>query len=138
MFTDIAITPMYVTDQDDALAFYVDKLGFVLDTDADLGNMRWLTVKLPTNPDRQVLLQRIGDATATGSPETAALLRELTERGTTSWMILASDDVRADHDRLAAAGVEITQEVIEQPYGTDMAIRDPFGNQIRITQYPGG
>ena len=134
MFTDITITPMYVTDQDAALAFYRDKLGFVLDTDADLGTMRWLTVCLPAAPQRQVLLQRVGDATATGSPETAALLRELTERGTTSWMILASDDVRADHERMVAAGVEVTQEPIVQPYGTDMAIRDPFGNQIRITQ----
>ncbi len=134
MFTDITITPMYVTDQDEALAFYVDKLGFVLDTDADLGTMRWLTVHLPANPHRQVLLQRIGDATATGSPETAAMLRELTERGSSSWMILATDDVRADHERLVAAGVEITQEVIEQPYGLDLAIRDPFGNQIRVTQ----
>ncbi len=138
MFTDIAITPMYVTDQDAALDFYIGKLGFVLDTDADLGHMRWLTVKLPSSPDRQVLLQRIGDATATGSPETASMLRELTERGSSSWMILASDDVRADQTRLAAAGVEITQEVVEQPYGTDMAIRDPFGNQIRITQYATG
>ena len=138
MLTDITITPMYVTDQDEALAFYVDKLGFVLDTDVDLGNMRWLTVSLPANPKRQVLLQRIGDATATGSPETADLLRELTERGSSSWMILASDDVRADQARLAAAGVEITQEVIDQPYGSDMAIRDPFGNQIRVTQPPAG
>lgn len=135
MFTDIAITPMYVTDQDAALTFYCDKLGFVIDTDADLGNMRWLTVRLPAAPERKVLLQRIGDATATGSPETADLLRELTERGTTSWMILASDDVQADHERLVAAGVEITQEPVVQPYGTDMAVRDPFGNQIRITQY---
>ena len=52
-------------------------------------------------------------------------------------MILASDDVRADHERLVAAGVEVTQEPIVQPYGTDMAVRDPFGNQIRITQRSG-
>ena len=58
MFTDIAITPMYVTDQDAALTFYCDKLGFVIDTDADLGNMRWLTVRLPAAPERKVLLQR--------------------------------------------------------------------------------
>ncbi len=51
MFTDIAITPMYVTDQDAALTFYCDKLGFVIDTDADLGNMRWLTVRLPAAPN---------------------------------------------------------------------------------------
>lgn len=135
MFTDIAITPMYVTDQDAALAFYTEKLGFAVETDVDLGNMRWLTVTLPAAPHRAVLLQRIGDATATGSAETADLLRELTERGTSSWMILASDDVDADHARLRAAGVEIVQEPTTRPYGRDMALRDPFGNQIRVTQY---
>lgn len=138
MFTDIAITPMYVTDQDQALDFYVGKLGFQIEADFDLGNMRWLTVHLPSAPQRRVLLQRIGDATATGSPETATMLRELTERGTTSWMILESDDVHADHERLVAAEVEITEEPTDQMYGTDMAIRDPFGNQIRITQPPSG
>lgn len=136
MFTDIAITPMYVTDQDQALQFYTERLGFAVDTDVDLGNMRWLTVALPSSPRRQVLLQRIGDTTATASPETAGPLRELTEKGTTSWMILASDDVEADHARLLEAGVEVTQEPASQPYGLDMAIRDPFGNHIRITEYP--
>lgn len=135
MFTDIAITPMYVTDQDRALDFYVGVLNFEVDTDADLGAMRWLTVRLPSAPGRSVLLQRIGDETATGSPETAALLRELTERGTTSWMVLASDDVDADHERLAQAGVEIIDPPTTRPYGRDMAVRDPFGNQIRVTQY---
>lgn len=135
MFTDIAITPMYVTDQDAALDYYTEVLGFVVDTDVDLGAMRWLTVALPAAPGRQVLLQRIGDTTATASAETADLLRELTERGTSSWMILASDDVDADHERLRSAGAEVIQEPATRPYGRDMAIRDPFGNQIRITQY---
>lgn len=135
MFTDIAITPMYVTDQDQALEFYTQKLGFRVDTDVDLGNMRWLTVVLPAARSRMVLLQRIGDNTATGSPETADTLRELTELGTTSWMILVSDDVDADHRSLREAGVEIIEEPTTRPYGRDMAVRDPFGNQIRITQY---
>ena len=134
MFSTIRLTPMYVTDQDEALLFYVDKLGFEVATDADLGNMRWLTVRLPSDPDREVLLQRIGDRTATGTPETARMLRELTERGTTSWMILATDDCRAAHRTLVDRGVEITQEPTEQSYGIDMAIRDPYGNQIRISQ----
>src|SRR5699024_3385700 len=111
------------------------KLGFRVDTDVDLGNMRWLTVALPAAPKRMVLLQRVGDETATGSPETADALRELTELGTTSWMILESDDVDADHARLREAGVEIIEESSSRPYGRDMAVRDPFGNQIRITQY---
>ncbi|MFD1716508.1 VOC family protein [Georgenia deserti] len=134
MFTSIAITPMYVTDQDEALRFYTETLGFTVDTDVDLGTMRWLTVALPGDPERQVLLQRIGDQTATGSAETAAMLRELTERGTTSWMILNTDDCRAAHAELTRRGAEIIQEPEEHPYGVDMAVRDPFGNQIRITQ----
>lgn len=81
MFTGITITPMYVTDQDQALAFYTEKLGFEVETDMDFGPMRWLTVQLPKDPARQVLLQRIGDTTPTAGPETAELLRELTERG---------------------------------------------------------
>lgn len=134
MFTDIAITPMYVTDQDLALTFYTEKLGFDIVDDVDLGGMRWLTVALPSAPQRRVLLQRIGDTTATASPATADALRELTEQGTSSWMILASDDVDADHARLRSAGVEIIEEPSSRPYGRDMAVRDPFGNQIRITQ----
>src|SRR5699024_2225485 len=132
MFTDIAVTPMYVTDQDAAVEFYVDKLGFVVDTDVDLGNMRWLTVVLPSAPKRMVLLQRIGDETATASRETAGLLRELTERGTSSWMILESDDVDADFTRLQAANVEIIDEPTTRPYGRDRAVRDPCGNPIRM------
>lgn len=133
MFTDIAITPMYVTDQDTALEFYVDQLGFELDTDVDVGNMRWLTVRLP-GTTRRVLLQRIGDETATADQESAAMLRELTERGTTSWMILETDDCDRVFRTLGQRNVEIIEEPTERPYGIDMAIRDPFGNQIRITQ----
>lgn len=138
MFTRIRLTPMYVTNQDEALEFYVDKLGFEVASDVDLGEMRWLTVRLRCDPDREVLLQRIGDRTATGTPETAEMLRELTERGTSSWMILATDDCRGAHRMLVDAGVEIIQEPSEQFYGIDMAIRDPYGNQIRITQESGG
>lgn len=133
MFTDIAITPMYVTDQDAAVEFYVGRLGFELDTDVDLGTMRWLTVRLP-GTTRRVLLQRIGDTTATADSESAAMLRELTERGTTSWMILETDDCHHVFRTLTEREVEIIEEPTKRPYGTDMAIRDPFGNQIRITE----
>src|SRR5690625_7747807 len=96
--------------------------------------MRWLTVALPAAPERMVLLQRIGDAAATASPATADALRELTEQGTTSWMILASDAVDADHVRLRDAGVEIIEEPSTRPYGRGMAVGDPFGDQGRSPQ----
>lgn len=82
-------------------------------------------MSLPSDPRRAVLLQRIGDRTATGTPETAEMLRELTERGTTSWMILDTDDCKATFAELSKKGVDIIQEPTEQMYGIDMAIRDP-------------
>lgn len=132
MFTNIAITPMYVTDQDRALEFYTGVLGFEVETDVDLGLMRWLTVQLPGQPGRRILLQKPGPPAI--DAETAAQVVELTEKGAGTWTILETDDVRAAFERLQAAGVDITEEPTERPYGIDMAIRDPFGNQIRITQ----
>lgn len=141
MFTNIAITPMFVTDYDRALDFYTSVLGFEVHTDYDFrqdahddSQMRWLTVNLPGEPHREVLLQK---PTAPAlDPDTAKLVVELTERGATTWMILNTDDVHSTFDKLQEAGVDIVQEPTEQMYGTDMAIRDPFGNQIRITQLP--
>lgn len=132
MITNIAITPMYVTDQDRALEFYTGVLGFEVETDVDLGPMRWLTIQLPGQPGRRILLQKPGPPAI--DADTAAQVVELTEKGAGTWAILETDDVRAAFERLQAAGVDITEEPTEQPYGIDMAIRDPFGNQIRITQ----
>lgn len=126
---------MYVSDHEEALDFYAEKLGFEVADDVDFGHMRWLTVRLPQDPERQVLLQRIGDTTPTAGAETTEMLRELTERGGSSWMILSTDDCYAAYARLVERGVEIVEEPIERPYGIDMAVRDPFGNQIRITQH---
>lgn len=134
MFTNIAITPMFVTDQDQALDFYTKVLGFEVHTDADLGPMRWLTVQLPGQPHREVLLQKPGPPQL--ESQAARQIVDLTERGATTWMILHTDDVRGAFAKLQDAGVDITQEPTKQPYGTDMAIRDPFGNQIRITELP--
>lgn len=134
MITNIAITPMFVTDQDAALDFYVGVLGFEVHTDVDLGPMRWLTVNLPGQPDREIILQKPGPPPL--DEHTAQQVVTLTEKGATTWMVLNTDDVRADFQRLQDAGVDITQEPTEQPYGTDMAIRDPFGNQIRLTELP--
>ncbi|MGX9295873.1 VOC family protein [Tsukamurella paurometabola] len=133
MFTSIAITSVFVLDQNEALDFYVGKLGFEVHDDVDMGFMRWLTVALPSEPQRQLLLEVPG--VAGGSPETTAAQRDLLTRGALGVAcILTTDDCRAAYAKLSAQGVEFTEEPQEQPYGIDCALRDPFGNQIRITQ----
>jgi len=133
MFNDITITSVYVLDQDEALDFYVGKLGFQVGDDVDMGFMRWLTVSLPSSPDRHLLLEVPG--APMHSEETAAQVRDLLTKGALGMAcILTTDDCRRTYDELRAKGVEFTEEPTEQPYGIDCALRDPFGNAIRITQ----
>lgn len=136
MITDIAITPMYVTDQDEALTFYTQTLGLEVEVDVDLSFMRWLTVCVPGRTERRILLS-VPEPPAM-DPATAEAVRELTAKGATSWTIFHVDDCRATYDDMLAKGVDIVQQPTKQDYGTDMAIRDPFGNQIRFTQPPAG
>lgn len=137
MFTAIAITSVTVLDQDEALDFYVGKLGFEVSTDVDMGFMRWLTVSLPADPDRQLLLE-VPKPPAI-SEETAVQVRDLLTKGALGLAcILNTDDCRGTYETLRAKGVEFTEEPTEQPYGIDCALRDPFGNAIRITQPTAG
>jgi catechol 2,3-dioxygenase-like lactoylglutathione lyase family enzyme len=137
MLSAISIHAVNVLDQDEALDFYVGKLGFEVTSDVDMGFMRWLTVALPSDPDRQILLEVPGPPAL--SEETAAQVRDLLTKGAIGVAFIATtDDCRATYDELRARGVEFTQEPIDQPYGTDCALRDPFGNHIRITQPAGG
>ena len=136
MLTGITHSSIYVLDQDEALDFYVGKLGLEVATDADLGFMRWLTIRVPGQPDREVLLEVPGPPAL--SEETAAQVRDLlTKGGMGLGFILSTDDCRATYDRLVAAGVEMTEEPTERSYGIDCALRDPWGNHIRITQRVG-
>lgn len=133
MFTGISHHSVYVLDQDQALDFYCGKLGFEVSADVDLGFMRWLSVALPAQPDRQIMLE------VPGAPfvdeETAAQLRDLLTKGALgAAAILTTDDCRATYEDLRAKGVEFTEEPTERPYGIDCALRDPFGNPVRITQ----
>ncbi len=137
MLTRISHTFIYVLDQDEALDFYVGKLGMVVNTDADLGAMRWLTVTLPDQPDLQLALMRPG--LPVHDDATADQIRELVAMGGAGGgLIFETDDCRATYERLHAVGVEFTQEPVERFYGTDCALRDPFGNPIRFTQPPEG
>jgi catechol 2,3-dioxygenase-like lactoylglutathione lyase family enzyme len=128
--SSLRITSVHVLDQDEALAFYCGKLGFEVRDDVDLGFMRWLTVALPGQEHPQLLLDLPGGPQR--DAETAATLRDLLTKGALGGVFLTSDDVHATYAALKDAGVEITQEPVEQPYGTDFGLRDPFGNHIRI------
>jgi catechol 2,3-dioxygenase-like lactoylglutathione lyase family enzyme len=133
----ISHTLIHVLDQDQALDFYVGKLGMVVHTDADLGVMRFLTVNFPDQPDVQLVLMIPGQPVHDDA--TAAEVRELMAKGAAGGgLIFETDDCRATHERLRAAGVEFTQEPTERFYGTDCALRDPFGNPLRFTQPPDG
>lgn len=131
MYTAIRQSQIYVLDQDEALDFYVGKLGLEVHTDADLGFMRWLTVNVPGDKSRQILLELPGPPAM--SEELAEQVRDLLTKGIAGgWLALSTPDARATHAELVARGVEVTDEPTERPYGVDFGIRDPFGNRIRI------
>jgi catechol 2,3-dioxygenase-like lactoylglutathione lyase family enzyme len=133
MFKAITITTVRVLDQNEALDFYVGKLGFKVDEDMDMGFMRWLTISLPSDPGRQLFLEVPGPPAM--NEETGAQVRDLLTKGALGVAaILTSDDCQGVYDTLKARGVEFTQDVEAQPYGIDCAFRDPFGNHIRVTQ----
>ena len=133
MIKQITHSQVYVLDQDEALDFYVGKLGLEVSADVDMGFMRWLTVAVPGAPDRHILLEKPGPPSL--DEETAARVRELLTKGAAGgWLIFNTDDCRATYEKLRARGVEFTEEPTERPYGIDCALRDPFGNHIRITQ----
>ena len=133
MFTNINVSQIFVFDQDEALDFYVGKLGLEVHTDVDLGFMRWLTVNVPGQPDREVLLERPGPPRL--SEETAEQVRELLTKGATGgFLIFRTEDCRKTYETLKAKDVEFTEEPTERPYGIDCGLRDPFGNSIRFTQ----
>jgi catechol 2,3-dioxygenase-like lactoylglutathione lyase family enzyme len=129
----ITHSSIFVLDQDEALDFYVGKLGFEVATDVDMGFMRWLTVRAPGDPDREVLLERPGPPAHDDA--TAAQVRELVTKGATGFSLgLRTDDVRKTYEELKARGVEFTDEPTDRFYGIDCGLRDPFGNHLRLVQ----
>jgi catechol 2,3-dioxygenase-like lactoylglutathione lyase family enzyme len=133
MFNAITHSSVFVLDQDEALDYYVGKLGFEVSDDVDMGFMRWLTISLPGDPDRQVLLEVPG--VPAHDEATAGQVRELLTKGALGMgFILTTDDCRATYEALREKGVEFTQEPTEHFYGIDCGLRDPFGNHHRIVQ----
>ena len=133
MSTRLAVTTIKVLDQDEALEFYVNKLGLEKGQDIRQGSFRWLTVRFPSHPDVEIFLEEPGPPVHDDA--TAEQLRELVTKGAMGSLVVHTDDARALYEELKARGVtDFTQEPIDHFYGTDMGIRDPFGNAIRILQ----
>jgi catechol 2,3-dioxygenase-like lactoylglutathione lyase family enzyme len=134
MLNRITHTGVWVTDQDEALAFYRDILGFEVRMDvtvAEFGNLRWLSVGLP---GQDLVLQLAALDSPHMEEATSEQIRQVLAKGYTPPLIFEVDDCRATIEQLRARGVDITQEPVEQFYGIDAGIRDPSGNSIRITQ----
>ena len=132
----IATTQLWVHDQDEALAFYTDKLGFEVRMDvtlAELGNFRWLTVSPPGQPDVSIVLMLIPGPPVMDEA-TADQVRALMAKGFAGAVFLTTDDCRASYEELKARGVEFTETPEERPYGIDAGFRDPSGNNFRLTQ----
>jgi uncharacterized glyoxalase superfamily protein PhnB len=128
----IIIVALRVRDQDSALKFYTETLGFTVTEDMDLGGMRWLTVAPPGQPELNVLLEKPGPPFV--DADSARQMDELVAKGYGGTLFLEVDDVRKTFDELVDTGVEIIQEPIERFYGTDAAFRDDSGNHIRVTE----
>ena len=133
MITKLNVVALKVLDQDEALDFYVNKLGLEAAQDFKQGPIRWLTVRVPGDPDTEIYLEKPG--APAHDEATAEQLRELIAKGAVGWIAFQTDDVRALYETLQQRGVtDFTQEPTDHFYGTDMGIRDPFGNAIRILQ----
>jgi uncharacterized glyoxalase superfamily protein PhnB len=132
----IANTQLWVHDQDEALAFYTEKLGMEVRQDvtiAELGDFRWLTVGLPGQPDFSIVLMAIPGPPVM-DPDSAEQVKALMAKGFAGTVFLTTEDVHADYEELKSRGVEFTEDPEERPYGIDSGFRDPSGNSFRLTQ----
>ena len=132
MISKLNVTAIKVLDQDEALDFYVNKLELEKGRDIKQGSFRWLTVRVPGD-STEIFLEEPG--VPIHDDATAAQIRELITKGALGGLVFETDDARGLYDSLKRRGVtDFTQEPIEHAYGTDMGLRDPFGNGIRILQ----
>jgi uncharacterized glyoxalase superfamily protein PhnB len=136
MLKSLATAMVWVHDQDEALAYYTDKVGLEVREDvtvAEMGNFRWLTVGVPGQEDVAIVLMAIP-----GPPvfdeSTREQIKELMAKGASGGLFFTTDDCRGTFEELKARGVEFQGEPAEQPYGIDVGFRDPSGNQARVVQ----
>ena len=132
----IGHTQVWVHDQDEALAFYTQKLGMEVRADVtmpEMGDFRWLAVGPAGQPDVSIVLMAIPGPPVM-DPSTADQVRDLMGKGFAGTIFLETDDCQASYEELRARGVEFTEEPEERPYGIDSGFRDPSGNSFRLTQ----
>jgi predicted enzyme related to lactoylglutathione lyase len=132
----IGTAQLWVHDQDEALAFYTQKLGMEVRSDvtlAELGDFRWLTVGPAGQPDFAIVLMAIPGPPVMDE-RTAEQVTSLMGKGFAGTVFLTTDDCQASYEELKARGVEFTEAPEERPYGIDSGFRDPSGNSFRLTQ----
>jgi uncharacterized glyoxalase superfamily protein PhnB len=132
----IANAQLWVHDQDEALAFWTEKVGMEVRADVtleEMGDFRWLTVGPPGQEDVTIVLMAIPGPPVMDA-ETAGQVSDLVAKGFAGTVFLTTDDCRASWEELKARGVEFSEEPEERPYGVDAGFRDPSGNSIRLTQ----
>jgi predicted enzyme related to lactoylglutathione lyase len=136
---NLAMVQLWTHDQDEAKAFYTDKLEWEVRQDvtiAELGNFRFLTVGPPKQPDISVALLLIPPPPIV-EPDDAEALKSLMAKGKVGSLFLSTDDVQGDYERLKARGVEFYEAPTQMPYGVDSGFHDPSGNSIRMAQVTG-
>lgn len=132
----IANAQLWVQDQEEALKFWTEKVGFEVRADVtlpELGDFRWLTVSPPGQEDVSIVLMAVPGEPMI-DPATQEQIRDLAAKGFAGTVFLTTEDCRGDYERLVDRGIEFTEAPEERPYGIDAGFRDPSGNAIRLTQ----
>ena len=143
MLKQLTHVQVWVHDQDEALAFYTDKLGMELREDVtvpEMGNFRWLTVGPAGQPDIAIVLMAIPGPPVMDA-QTTEQVRDLMAKGFAGTVFLTTEDCQASYEELSGRGIEFVEKPEQRPYGIDAAFRDPSGNHIRLTQvqdFPAG
>jgi predicted enzyme related to lactoylglutathione lyase len=132
----IASAQLWVHDQEEALAFYTEKVGMEIKSDVtmpELGDFRWLTVGPPGQDEVAIVLMAI-PGPPVFEPDTVQEIKSVMAKGVAGTVFLTTEDCRADFEELKGRGVEFVEEPEERPYGIDAGFRDPSGNHLRLTQ----
>ena len=128
----VEVVGLYVRNQDEALAFYTEKVGFRTHTDIRNGNYRWLTVQHPDQPSFQLGLFLPGPPVLDDA--TAQAVQTIVAKGAMPPLVLVVDDCRASFERMKARGVEFTQEPVSRYGSVDAGFRDPSGNGWKMIE----